>query len=103
MNGLELGFLLGIAFGVLDVIAIYPQKINDKTRAMVGAFILRLFMGILIGATTLPVFHWLQGLLIGLMVSLPVSIATRLYLPILAAGIIGGAIIGFIIGQWGLP
>ena len=102
MNRLELGFLLGIAFGIFDVIAIYPQKMNDKTRAMVGAFILRSVIGILIGATTLPVFHWLQGLLIGLMVSLPVAIATRLYIPILAAGIIGGAIIGFVVGQWGV-
>jgi len=103
MNRLELGFILGIVFGIVDVIAIYPQKLDDKTRAMVGAFILRLIIGILIGATTLPVFHWLQGLLIGLMASLPVAIATRLYVPILAAGMIGGAIIGFVIGQWGVP
>lgn len=102
MSKLELGFILGIAFGILDVIAIAPQKMNDKTRAMVGAFILRLVIGILIGATTLPVFHWLQGLLIGLMVSLPVAIATQLYVPILVAGIIGGAIIGFVVGQWGV-
>lgn len=102
MNRLELGFILGIVFGILDVIAIAPQKLNDKSRAMVGGFILRLTIGILIGATTLPFFHWLQGLLIGLIVSLPTAIATRLYVPILAAGIIGGAIIGFIIGQWGV-
>lgn len=103
MNRLELGSLLGVVFGIVDVIAIYPQKLDDKRRAMVGAFVLRLITGILIGATTLPVFHWLQGLLIGLMVSLPVAIATRLYVPILVAGIIGGTIIGFITGQWGVP
>ncbi|MBA2285705.1 MAG: hypothetical protein H0W02_09490 [Ktedonobacteraceae bacterium] len=102
MNRLELGFILGLIFGILDVIAVYPQKRSDKTRAMIGAFTLRFITGILIGATTLPTFRWLQGLLIGLMVSLPTAIATRIYVPILATGIIGGAIIGFVIGQWGV-
>ena len=79
-----------------------PQKRSDKTRAMIGALTLRFITGILIGATTFPTFHWLQGLLIGLMVSLPTAIATRIYVPILLTGIIGGAIIGFVIGQWGV-
>lgn len=36
MNRLELGFILGSVFGLMDVIAIYPQKRSDKTRAKWG-------------------------------------------------------------------
>lgn len=103
MNRLELALILGLVFGIMEIISIAPQKRDGKRRAILGAFILRFTTCLLIGTTTFLTFPWLQGLVISLLVSLPSAIATRVYIPILIVGILGGAIIGFIIGQWGYP
>jgi hypothetical protein len=102
MNRIILGIILGIAFGVVDVLLMIPLKLEDKRTAMLGAFADRFAIGVLIGATTLPVPPWLQGLIIGLLVSLPSAIITRIYAPILVIGGVGGIIIGLLIAQWGV-
>ena len=105
MNRILLGILFGILFGIIDVLLMIPLSFPnaaDKRLAMTGAFFDRFAIGVLIGASILPVAPWLQGVIVGLLVSLPSAIITRTYLPILSIGVIGGAIFGYLIGFWGV-
>ncbi|HFQ94577.1 MAG TPA: hypothetical protein ENK32_11240 [Anaerolineae bacterium] len=105
MNRILLGILFGILFGVIDVLLMIPLSFpnaNDKRLAMTGAFFDRFAIGVLIGASILPVAPWLQGIIISFLVSLPSAIITRNYFPILSIGILGGAISGYLIGLWGV-
>ena len=101
MNKILLGAISGIIFGIIAVLMMIPLKFEDKRNAMLGAFINRFAIGFLIGASTLPIPIWAQGLVIGLLLSLPDAIITKSWVPIIGIGIVGGLIIGFIIGQWG--
>lgn len=42
----------------------------------------------------MPVPGWLRGVIIGVLITIPDAIVTKAWIPILATGIIGGAIIG---------
>jgi hypothetical protein len=79
-----------------------PLAMEDKRTAMAGAFVNRFAIGFAIGATNLPVAHWLSGLLFGVLLSLPEAIITKAWIPIMALGAIGGIVIGLIIGAWGI-
>ena len=61
---------------------------------MLGAFASRFAIGFIIGVTRMPVPGWLRGIIIGVLISIPDAIVTKAYIPILATGIVGGAIIG---------
>ena len=101
MSKILLGTICGLIFGGIDVALMIPLSFADKTAAMSGAFISRFGIGFVIGATNLPLPGWLRGLLFGLLLSLPDAIITKAWAPILATGIVGGTIIGFVIGRWG--
>ena len=99
MNNILLGFICGFVFGALDAIIMIPMPEKDKRKkyeAILGAFIERFMIGFLIPNTTLGSNFIFSGLIIGLGFSLPTAIITRVYIPIITIGIIGGAIIGFI-------
>jgi hypothetical protein len=105
MNRILLGVVIGLVFGLIDVLLMIPLSFPneaDKRIAMTGAFFDRFAIGVLIGATSLPVAPWLQGIIIAVLVSLPSAIITRTYGPILAVSVIGGALAGFLIGLWGI-
>jgi len=82
MNGLLLGTLCGILFGLLSVALMIPLKFEDKRAAMLGAFINRFSIGLVLGAIHLPIPFWLAGLLIGVLLSLSDAIITRSYVPL---------------------
>ncbi len=102
MNKILLGTICGIIFGIVAVLTMIPLKFEDKQRAMLGAFINRFSIGFVIGASTLPIPPWAQGLTLGLLLSLPDAIITKAWAPIIGIGVVGGLIIGFIVGQWGI-
>ena len=102
MSRLLLGAICGVIFGLLAVAIMIPLPFDDKRAAMTGAFINRFAIGFVIGATTLPFAGWLSGLLLGLLLSLPDAIITKAYAPIIGLGAIGGLIIGFVVGMWGV-
>jgi hypothetical protein len=102
MSKIFLGVVCGILFGVVSVATMIPLKLPDKRAAMAGAFVNRFGVGIVIGATNLPLPTWLSGLLFGLLLSLPDAIITKAWLPILTLGAIGGVVIGVVIGAWGV-
>ena len=94
MNPVLFGIIAGVIFGAADVALMIPMKHPDKGTAMLGAFASRFAIGFVIGVTRMPVPGWLRGIIIGVLISIPDAIVTKAYIPIMATGIIGGAIIG---------
>jgi hypothetical protein len=101
MSKLLLGLICGLVFGGVSVATMIPLPLEDKKRAMAGAFVNRFSIGLVIGATDLPLPGWLTGLLFGLLLSLADAIITKAWLPIMTLGAIGGVVIGLVIGAWG--
>jgi hypothetical protein len=79
-----------------------PLSFPDKRAALLGAFLNRFAIGFVIGAARLTVPSWAQGLIFGVLLSLPDAVITKAYAPILILGAVGGTIIGFIVGKWGV-
>jgi hypothetical protein len=102
MSRLLLGIICGLVFGAVAVAIMVPLQFEDKRAAMLGAFINRLSVGLVIGVATLPLPGWASGLLFGLLLSLPDAIITKAYAPIIGLGAIGGLIIGLVVGAWGV-
>ena len=96
MNNIVFGILAGLAFGAADVALMIPMTFPDKKTAMLAAFASRFAIGFLIGVTRMPIPGWARGAIVGLLISIPDAIVTKAYAPILASGVIGGAIIGAI-------
>ncbi len=101
LSKVYLGVYCGIVFGLLSVATMVPLKMDDKRRAMAGAFVNRFGISFVIGATSLPLPGWGSGLLFGLLLSLPDAIITKAWLPILTLGAIGGLVCGLIVGAFG--
>jgi hypothetical protein len=96
MSRLTLGAICGIVFGLFSVATMIPLKIEDKRRAMLGAFLHRLGVGFVICNATLPWAGWLNGLSLGLLLSLPEALITKAWVPILGFGAAGGIVIGLL-------
>jgi len=101
MSRLLLGSICGLVFGIAVVLMMLPMEFPDKRAALIGAFLNRFGVGFVIGAANLPLPGWATGLIFGLLLSLPDAIITKAYIPIITLGLIGGAIIGFIVERWG--
>jgi hypothetical protein len=98
MSNVMVGVIAGLIFGAVDVALMIPMTFPDKRTAMIAAFSSRFAIGFLIAVTQMPVPAWVRGAIIGLLISIPDAIVTKSYAPILASGIIGGAIIGAVVG-----
>jgi hypothetical protein len=94
MNPIIFGLLAGLLFGAIDVALMIPMTFPDKKTAMLAAFASRFAIGFLVGVTRIAIPGWVRGALVGLLISIPDAIVTKAYAPILATGIVGGAIIG---------
>jgi hypothetical protein len=101
MSRLLLGSLCGVIYGALSAASMIPLSFSNKAAALTGAFLNRFAIGFVIGAATLPMPPWAQGLVFGILLSLADAIITKAYAPILILGAIGGTLIGFIVGKWG--
>ncbi|MFC1893965.1 hypothetical protein ACFLYR_08130 [Chloroflexota bacterium] len=99
MDGITLGLVCGLSFGIIDVLIMLPIKVADKRKRMeslVAAFIERFMLGFIIPNISIGLHPIASGALLGLGSSLPTAIIVRAYAPIIGIGIVGGAIIGFI-------
>ena len=99
MHPVVLSLICGTGFGALAVALMLPMSFPNKRTALIAAFASRFAIGFLIPLVSLPVASFAKGALVGLLVSLPDAIVTKAYVPILAVGVVGGAIIGFIAGN----
>jgi hypothetical protein len=102
MNRVLLGLICGVVFGGLDVALMLPLQFPDKRDALLGAFLDRFAIGFVIGCVRLDWPGWLVGLTFGVLISLPSAIVTKSYAPILIGGVVGGLVIGFVVGRWGV-
>jgi hypothetical protein len=100
MNRITFGIVAGLIFGAVDVALMIPMTFADKTIAMAGAFASRFAIGFLTSVTSLPLPGWARGALVGLLVSIPDAVITGGWVPILATGIAGGAIIGALVDRF---
>jgi len=103
MSRVTLGLLLGLAWGIVDVLLMLPMTFPDKRAALLGAFCSRFALGFFSATVRLPVPPLLTGVVVGLLTSIPDAIITKAYVPILATGVIFGALSGWIVGRWAPP
>ncbi len=94
-----LGILLGLSFGVVDVLLMLPLSFPDKRAALLGAFTSRFALGFFAAVSSLPLHPVVTGVLVGVLTSLPDAIITKTYVPIMGTGVIFGAIAGWIVGR----
>ena len=100
MTNILWGIISGAVFGAVSVGMMLPMSFPDKTAALLGAFVSRFGIGVVIGCVAIPWPGWAIGLLFGLLLSLPDAIITKAYAPILIVGGVGGLIIGGLIHGW---
>lgn len=103
MNRLLLGALLGVTFGIVDVLLMLPLKFPDRSSALLGAFCARFALGFFAATVRLPLPPILAGIVVGLLTSLPDAIITKAYLPIMVTGVVFGAVCGWVVGRWAVP
>ena len=108
MHRLALGLLAGVIYGALSAASMLPLPFPDKRAALLGAFLNRFAIGVVIGAVigapqvdALRLPPWAIGLAAGLLLSAADAVITKAYAPILVLGAAGGAIIGWIVGRFG--
>jgi len=94
------GLVAGLVFGAVAVGMMLPMAFPDKRTALLGAFVDRLGIGIVIGCVQLPWPGWAVGLFFGLFLSLPSAVITKAYVPILLLGGLGGLVIGGLLHGW---
>jgi hypothetical protein len=101
MSPITAGVLSGIVFGAISVAIMLPLSFPDKRAALLGAFVNRFGIGVVIGCAALPGWPgWAMGIVFALLLSLPAAIISKAYAPILIIGAMGGAIIGGLIHGW---
>jgi len=99
MTSLAYGLLAGSAFGAISVGLMVPLQFPDKRAALLGAFLNRFAIGLLIPLVHLGIAGWLLGLGLGILLSLPDAIITKAVAPIIGVGAIGGTIIGWLVSH----
>jgi hypothetical protein len=101
MSPLSSGIASGLIFGLFSVGIMLPMSFPDKTAALLGAFLNRFGIGLVIALVQLPSWPgWMIGLVFGLLLSLPSAIITKAYVPILVIGALGGLVIGGMTHGW---
>ena len=103
MRRLPFGIVSGLLFGAIDVALMLPLQFEDRATAFSAAFASRFAIGVLAATTQLPLPAWARGFLVGLLISIPDAIITKAYVPILATGVVGGALIAWAAEKWARP
>jgi hypothetical protein len=103
MSRMSLGIVLGLGIGIVDVLLMLPLSFADKRAALLGAFCARFALGFFAATVRLPWSPVVTGILVGVLTSLPDAIITKAYVPIMATGVVFGAVAGWIVGRWAQP
>src|SRR3954467_1522840 len=102
MNSLILGIILGLVFAVIAVLPMLKMSFPDKRAAILGAFINRFAVGLLIPNALPMIDPIVRGLVIGILFGLPDAIITKSYIPIIGLGVIGGLVLGIVVKLVGI-
>jgi hypothetical protein len=103
MSRLTFGLIAGVAYGILAVVTMLPLSFPDKRAALLGAFLNRFAIGLLIPIVTAPGPRWAIGLVLGILLSLPDGIITKTFVPIVGMGAVGGLLLGWLAGRYAGP
>jgi hypothetical protein len=103
MSRLSFGLIAGLAYGALAVATMLPLSFPDKRAALLGAFLNRFAIGLLIPLVTIAGPRWAIGLGLGILLSLPDGIITKAFAPIVGLGAVGGLLIGWLAGRYAGP
>jgi len=102
MNRILLGVLLGIVWGVADVLmTVFGNHPERTTTMLLQAFTSRFAIGFLAANVALRMHPVLAGALVGLLISLPDAFGLKAYAGILGTGILFGALSGLAVKLWG--
>ncbi len=77
MSRLTFGLIAGTAYGAAAVATMLPMTFPDKRAALLGAFLNRFAIGLLIPLISVGAPRWAIGLVVGILLSLPDGIITR--------------------------
>ena len=100
MSRLTFGLAAGLLYGAGSVAMMLPMAFPDKRAALLGAFVNRFAIGLLIPLVEAPAPRWAIGLTLGVLLSLPDAIITKAFGPIVGLGAIGGLVIGWLAGRY---
>jgi hypothetical protein len=103
MGRINLGVILGLSIGIVDVLLMLPMSFPDKRAALFGAFCARFALGFFAATAHLPWSPVVTGIIVGVLTSLPDAIITKAYVPIMMTGVLFGAVAGWIVGRWAQP
>jgi hypothetical protein len=103
MSRLTFGLIAGTAYGAVAVATMLPLTFTDKRAALLGAFLNRFAIGLLIPLVTVSAPRWAIGLALGLLLSVPDGLITKAFAPIVGMGAIGGLLIGWLAGRYAGP
>ena len=103
-NKTKVGLIVGIIFGIVDIIPMILMKMTWDT--LVSAFLMCIIGGFLISTTNLKLNNTLKGTLIFFLIALPMMIlvvagSPQELIPMLVTNLIIGSLMGYFIGRFG--
>ena len=104
INKTKIGIIVGIIFGIVDIIPMILMKMTWDT--LVSAFLMCIIGGFLISTSNLKLNSTLKGMLIFFLIALPMMIvvvagAPIELVPMLVTNLIIGSLMGYFIGRFG--
>jgi hypothetical protein len=99
MNRILLGTILGVVFGIADVLLTLRHGSQPAT-ALLQAFTSRFALGFLGANVALPMHPVISGALVGILISLPDAFGLKVYAGILGSGVVFGALVGLAVKLW---
>jgi len=103
-NKTKVGLIVGIIFGIVDIIPMILMKMTWDT--LVSAFLMCIIGGFLISTSNLKLNNTLKGTLIFFLIALPMMIlvivgSLQELIPMLVTNLIIGSLMGYFIGRFG--
>ena len=103
-NKTKVGIIVGIIFGIVDIIPMILMKMTWDT--LVSAFLMCIIGGFLISTSNLKLNNTLKGTLIFFLIALPMMIlvvagSPQELIPMLVTNLIIGSLMGYFIGRFG--
>lgn len=99
MNRIPLGVILGVVFGVIDVLLTLRHG-PQSTTVLLQAFTSRFALGFLGTNVVLPMHPVTTGAIVGILVSLPDAFGLKAYAGIIGSGAVFGALVGVMVKLW---
>ncbi|MCK4520765.1 hypothetical protein KAT95_02755 [Candidatus Parcubacteria bacterium] len=104
MSKTKVGLIIGIIFGIVDIIPMMLMKMTWDT--LVSAFLMCVIGGFLISTSNLKLNNTLKGTLIFFLIAFPMMIVVvagspQELVPMLVTNLIIGSLMGYFIGRFG--